>query len=174
MSDSIRERIETQVRKTLSDALVTAFTTAVITDANVQRYDDEANRPVAIDANGIMPGAWVLVSIGDEDELGADDGESAIGFQTRIMPVAVDVHILTVPSGQTLARYANAWMAAVNNALMGNPQWAEAVTGELLALDTLITGAHGPRKSPQEGDRLCGVEAEIVYRHRIADASTRT
>lgn len=164
MPDSVKERIEEQVRL----ALVTALSLA---DKDVQRQDDK-NEPTA-DDDGAMPDVWVLLSVGDEDVLPQEDEDAALGMETMTLPLTIDVHLVKgKPAGKTLVQWCNQYVALVKQALMTDPHRTETGSSAQLALDTHIAGTFGPLYDDDRRETLCGVDAEIMYRHPEADPYT--
>lgn len=172
MPDSIRERLEKQVRaKLIADLSLDA--------RHVQRVARDGNDCAAND-DGTLPGHWLLIIAGDEDN---DTDEHSLGTAELVLPLTVDIHILTVPDAMTIAEHANALRATVVQSLLSEPQWPEDASGDELALESFVVGTYGPMPG-YEGDGggnsgggvrdwLCGVEIEIRYRHAEADPYTR-
>lgn len=162
---SIKQRVEDQLEADLRDRLNLAV-------KDVQWADLEQGNQAQADAAGNMPDAWLLLSSGEEDQLGPEDERAAIRHETQILPVTVDAHLLRLPPDfETWRGYANAWVAALKAAVMANPYRTDS-GGTELAMDTRVVGSFPLIPVEGQRDRVCGIELEIDYRHNLADPYT--
>ncbi len=143
---TVAERIERQIQQALIDGLSLAV-------KDVQRFSHEGNS-VEADGSGDLPDFWIIVTAGEEDELGDDSELAAINMQTKVLPVTVDMHIRRVPAGWTAGGYGNHLVGLLTALLMNDPTRTEGGAsggGSELALDTDIAGSFAPRRPISSG-----------------------
>jgi hypothetical protein len=167
-TESVKDRIETQVLADLRDALN-------LPDKDVQAFDPRHGNHMVADGAGNPPDYWLVVTFGEEDQAGPGDG-AAIQTDELTLPVTIDGHLQGLPAGMSWHTFGNRVIALLKQAFMANFHREEGGAGsggvELAAIGSRITGTFNLPPEDEQREAVAGIEGEIIYRHQLDDPYT--